>query len=284
MSTDALPFTVVIPDSSSGAIEIFDQHAALKIAVVDRACAHLLSDEWDTPGVYLLLDRHDHEGAWGCYVGKAPAGIRARLSSHHRNKDHWYRAVLVRRDTTFGFNSAQVGWLEGRLYDMLKAAEYAELHNGNRPSDETLPPYDRQMLEMVILPVRRLLGLIGHDVASPDDTRASVAKPKRSNRFFGIALSQVIDAGLLEVGTTLMSTNGAWPATCTVLEGGEIDFEGTRYPTPSAAACAVKNGPANGWDFWAVMTDSGRVTLATLRARLLDQPARTRPLVGLPIE
>ncbi len=271
MTADALPITVLVPENAASPIEVYDQHAALKLAVVERDGVGGLTDEWDAPGVYLLLDRHSPEGTWGVYAGKAPAGIRARLGAHLRNKDHWYQAVLVRRDTTFGFNSAQVGFLEGRLYDLLQAAEDAQLHNANRPSDETLPPYDRQMLELVVLPVARVLRLLGHDPATADDSPATVAKPRRTSRFYGITLGEIVDAGLLAEGTVLVSTNGAWPANARVAPGGEINLDGTLYPTPSAAACAVKNGPANGWDFWAVEGETGRTTLATLRAQLLDR-------------
>jgi hypothetical protein len=280
MSADALPITVLIPETGELPIEVYDQHAALRLAVVDRAGAHLLSDEWDVPGIYLLLDRHDPDGRWGVYVGKAPAGIRSRLGSHLRNKDHWYRAVLVRRDTTFGFNSAQVGWLEGRVYDLMTTAEDARLHNGNRPSDESLPPYDRQMLEMVVLPIQRILRLLGHDPATADDA-AAAPRAKRTSRFFGITLTQIIAAGLLAEGAPLVSSNGAWPASATVGPQGSVLYDGTSYPSPSAAACAVKNGPANGWAFWTVDDGTGRTTLATLRARYLKvQPPASDESAG----
>ena len=71
---DALPLTVLVPEDASGIIEVFDQHAALKIAIVEREGAHLLSDEWDAPGVYILLDRAAPDGTWGVYAGKAPLG------------------------------------------------------------------------------------------------------------------------------------------------------------------------------------------------------------------
>lgn len=78
----------------------------------------------------------------------------------------------------------------------------------------------------------------------------------------------------LAVGTRLVSTNGAHPASAKVLGDGRIEFDGKPYDTPSAAASAAKAGAsANGWDFWAVEAPSGRITLATLRARHLD--ART---------
>jgi hypothetical protein len=280
MTTDSLPITVLVPESAAAPIEVYDQHAALKVAVVEREGINALSDEWDAPGVYLLLDRHGPDGTWGVYAGKAPAGIRARLGAHLRNKDHWYRAVLVRRDTTFGFNSAQIGFLEGRLYDLFHAAEDAQLHNLQRPGDETLPPYDRQMLELVVLPVARVLRLIGHDPATADDNPTPATGRSRTSRFIGITLEQVVDAGLLGVGTQLVSTNGAWPATARVAERGQIDYDGTLFATPSAAASAVKSGPANGWDFWAIESDTGRTTLATLRAKLLADERSESNLPG----
>jgi hypothetical protein len=140
----ALPITTLLPETAADPVILFDQHAALRFAIVERDYTLRVSaDEWNRPGVYVLLDPPAADGSWGCYVGKAPAGIRARLLDHLRHKDHWRRAVLIQRDTTFGFNSAQVAWLEGRLNDLLDAAEDARPHNGNRPSDETLPAFER---------------------------------------------------------------------------------------------------------------------------------------------
>jgi hypothetical protein len=273
MSTDTLPLTALVPEARGGLIEIYDQHAALKLTVVEREGARLVDEEWDVPGTYILLDRPDEDGVWGAYVGKAPSGVRNRLGAHIRNKDHWYRAVLIRRDTTHGFNSAQVGWLEGRMYDLLAAAENAVLHNGNRPSDETLPAYDRQMLELAILPVTRVLRLLAHDPASADDVAeigGSAPKRPRTSRFYGIGLEEIIRAGLLAAGTKLVSVNGSWPASAVVSKNERIEYQGKEYSSPSTAAGVVRGGAANGWDFWAVETDTGRVTLATLRQRFLD--------------
>ena len=266
---DALPLTVLVPEDASGCIEIYDQHAALKITVVEREGAHLVGDEWDAPGAYVLLDRPDADEQWGVYAGKAPAGVRTRLRDHLRNKDHWYRALLLRRDTTLGFNSAQIGWLEGRLYDLFDVATDAVLHNGNRPSDETLPPYDRQMLELVVLPVRRVLRLIGHDPRTPDDSPPVAASATKKH--YGTKLPELVEAGLLDPGARLTSTNGAWPATATVTATGEIEYAGTSYASPSTAASAAKGGlSANGWEFWAVDTGAGKVSLAVLRERHHD--------------
>lgn len=286
---DALPVTVLLPDASALPITLYDGGAALRMAIVERDGVQALSSDWDRPGVYVLLDLHDQDGTWGCYAGKAAAGVRGRLMTHVAKKDHWRRALLIAKDTTFGFNSAQVGWLEGRLYDLLAAAEDARLHNANRPSDETLPPHERLALEAAVAPIRRVMRLIGYDPTSPDDSapagRATAssgsytggpAVPRtRTQKFFGMTVKDLLDAGLLHAGDTVTSTNGVWPATGTVLVDGSIEVDGTAHPAPSAAAYAVKNGNANGWDFWAVETPTGHVTLATLRTRYAEQ--RTTP-------
>lgn len=234
---------MLVPEDATGGIEIYNQHAALKIAVVERAGAHLVGDEWDAPGAYVLLDRPDADEQWGVYAGKAPAGVRTRLRDHLRNKDHWYRALLLRRDTTLGFNSAQIGWLEGRLYDLFDVA-----------------------LEMVILPVRRVLRMIGHDPRTADDNPPP-RSAQRAKQYHGIKLPQLVSTGVLQPGAKLTSTNGAWPASATVTSAAEIEYAGNAYASPSAAAGAVKDGAANGWDFWAVETDNGKVPLSVLRER-----------------
>lgn len=269
MHDDALPVTVLLPDTAGLPITLYDGGAALRMAVVERGGVHALATDWDRPGVYLLLDLHEPDGSWGCYVGKAAAnGVRSRVLQHVANKDHWRRALLVQRDTTFGFTSADVGWLEGRLYDLLDAAGDTRLHNGNRPSDETVPAHGRLALEAAVAPIRRVLRLIGYDPASPDDQALGPAK--RSSRFFGITVQDLLRSGLLSGGEQLTSTNSTWPEVASLLPDGRIDVRGTAHPTPSSAASAVKNGPANGWEFWAVKTAAGDIPLATLRARYAD--------------
>jgi hypothetical protein len=272
-AADQLPLSVLLPDDPGLPALIYDTTAALAMTVVERGAVAGVTGDWDAPGVYVLLDRHDPDGTWGCYVGKAPAGVRARLGQHLRGRDHWCRALLIRRDTTFGFNSAHVGWLEGRLYDLLDAAADTRLHNGNRPSDETLPPYERAALEGIVPPIRRVLRLLGYETETPDDqVAARPATKTRSNRFYGITVKQLLDAGLLTVGETLTSTNRVYPATGLLGPGGEVQFNGAMHPSPSNAARVVRGGlHTNGWEFWAVERPTGRVTLATLRARLLDE-------------
>lgn len=268
---DVLPVTVLLPEAGASPITLYDGGAALCMAIVERTAVSALGQhDWDKPGVYILLDLPADDGTWGCYAGQA-AALRTRLMQHVATKDQWRRAVLIQRDTTFGYNSAQIGWLEGRLYDLLDAAGDARLHNGNRPSDETLPAHDRLALEASIAPIRRVLRLIGYDPASPDGQPG----PGLPKKFYGITAQDLLAAGYLTAGTTLTSTNGAWPATATFLSDGTVQFGTVAYASPSAAASAVKGGgAANGWEFWAVDTPIGNLPLATLRARYADEKAR----------
>ncbi|WP_152563835.1 hypothetical protein [Actinomadura welshii] len=280
-AADSLSANVVIPDSAQDPIEVYIDHVALCVAIVERKGARSLGSDWDVPGVYVLLDPAAPGGTWGGYVGKAPAGIKSRLSTHLSQKDHWSRAVLVRRDTKYGFHSAQVGWLEGRLYDLLHAAANARLHNIRRPVDETLPPHDRQMLESCVMPFVRVLRLLGYD-PTPTATsgkneltvpaaRTSTSKPAR--RVIRGTVQDLLRAGLLQAHAKLVSTSRAWPAEATVLPDGRIEYGGRSFNSPSGAADYVTSGSVNGWSFWATETESGRVTLGALRARL-DSPSR----------
>ena len=263
---DRLPFTCLVPDGP-GVIDIYDQTAALRIAVVERDAVHWLSEAWDVPGAYLLLDRPDADGTWSAYVGKAPSGLKSRVSSHVRHKDSWCRAILLQRDTTHGFNSAHAAWLEGRLHDLISASAAGSLSNQQRPGDDTLAPYDRQMLETTIDPISRVLRLVGYETAPPGDDPV----PPRSRRTptrYTTTVQDLQSSGLLAADTRLVSTYASYAADAVVNPDGTITWDGQTFATPSAAGCAVRGGKAtNGWAFWAIETDTGKVTLATLRAR-----------------
>ena len=266
---DRLPFHVLVPADPDSVIDVYEQSAALQLAIIDRQSVRSLSAEWDAPGVYVLLDRRDPDGTWGAYVGKAPAGIRARIKNHLSNKDHWYRAVIIKRDTTHGFNSAHTAWLEGRLYDLLMAATDAVLHNAQRPGDDTLASYDLPMLEACVEPVARLLRLIGHDSSTVSEQGEPTVKGRKM-RFHGVSIADLIAAGLMEGDQGLVSTWSTVPASARVRPDGQIEYEGVLYSSPSGAAIAARGGAANGWAMWAVATPTGKVRLSTLRAKYLE--------------
>ena len=264
-----LPFTVLLPDTRLLPIEIYDHSVTLRMALVEKDAVHLLDASWERPGAYILLDPVEADGTFGVYVGKAPAGIKSRLTSHERKRS-WARALLIERDNRDGLNSAHVGWLEGDLYDLFDAADRAKLHNSVKPGDDTVAGYDLRILESFRDPIIRVLRLLGYDPATADDQSADVT-PKRARSFHGVELSDLIKAGLLTPGDKLVSMNSSWPANAEISSAGSILCEGQEFEKPSAAAGHVKGGAANGWDFWAVETPKGSVRLSTLRARYQDK-------------
>lgn len=267
-SDDRLPFTCLVPDGP-GVVDLYDQTAALRCAVVDRAAVQSLGAEWEVPGTYILLDLPSADGSWKAYVGKAPAGVRQRLMGHVRTRDQWARALLIQRDTTHGFNSAHAAWLEGRLYDLVTASAHGSLNNSQRPGDDTLAPYDRQMLETTIDPISRVLRLIGYDPAPASDD-PDPGKRRRSPTRHSTTLAELIAAGVLADGSRIVSTYAVAPADAVVNADGTITWDKSVFSTPSAAGAAVRGGKAtNGWSFWAIETESGKVTLATLRSRFM---------------
>jgi hypothetical protein len=293
---DALPVTALLASEPGVPVVVFDSNAALRMAVVDRQSVHGLDESWDAPGVYLLLDPVALDGVYGVYVGKAPAGLRTRLKQHLKGKDHWARALLVVRDTTHGWHSAQVGWLEGRLYDLLDGASLAHLSNGNRPQDETLPAYDRSALEAAVEPIAAVMRFLGcspdvlPDAAEQDvpedDADApippgAVAARRRSivmpsgKAYYGVSLLKLMESGDLSAGEVLHSTQRSAPARARLNAGGTLSVEGETFESPSSAGRHVLDGKAiNGWAFWAVERDGTTVPLATVRARYLR---RTQP-------
>ncbi|WP_157465707.1 hypothetical protein [Cellulomonas sp. Leaf395] len=264
---------MLLPDTRTEPIEIIDHLTALRMCVVEKDSVAHLDGSWDVPGAYVLLDPPDAAGGYGVYVGKAPAGIRSRLLDHERKRT-WLRGLLIRRDVSTGLSSAQAGWLEGDLYQLFHSADRATLHNAVQPRDDTVPSYELRILETFRDPINRVLRLLGYDTGTADDTQ--VHAPRRTSTFHGITMGQLLEAGLVQPGERLISTNGAWPASAVVLPNAKIDYNGGAYDTPSSAAQAVKNGAAvNGWDFWAVERSTGSERLSSLRTALADSVTRT---------
>ena len=86
-----------------------------------------------------------------------------------------------------------------------------------------------------------------------------------------VGYADLISAGLLDVGTTLVCADQRWPdARCEVLPAGQVLYEGEAFSTPAAAARRIRGGSGNAWWFWRV---EGGPLLNTLRDRLLDGAA-----------
>lgn len=280
-----LPFTVLMPEDRSDPIEIHDHLTSLRMSVIEKGTVGALDeDAWNVPGAYVLLDAPQPDGAFGVYVGKAPAGVKSRLMSHERQRD-WARALLIQRENYTNLSSAQAGWLEGDLYDLFDASHRARLHNSNKPGDDTVPTYELRILESFRDPITRVLRLLGYDTSTEEEVHVEKSsRRKKTYTSHGVKFGDLLDAGLIAAGERLISVNGSWPASAVVLAGGMVGYDGKQFATPSAAAVAVKGGAANGWDFWAVERPDGSERLSAIRKQFQDQQASaqatTSPVVS----
>lgn len=273
--------TFLLPTSSAAPLVIELPHHALRLVVVNNGSVDLLDDSWDAGGTYVLLGPAQERDRYSAYVGKAPSGLRSRVKHHVRSKEGWDRALLVAH-TSYGFSSAAVGWLEGRLWDVLTSAPTAELRNQMRPRDESLPPWERPELERYITPITAVLRALGANPDTPDQapTRRRGRGPRRTH---SETVGDILDAGLLTVGTRLRPIPEAFDSPATVVDGGGLEVEGTVFDTPSAAGVHVAGRSVNGWDFWGAASGDGTlVPLSELRRRLQangSSAAPARPVV-----
>ena len=270
MASEASPFITLIPSSPLEPIVIYNEQAALRMALVEKDAVPVLDASWDRPGVYLLLYPVGVDGTFDLYVGKASTGgLRTRLLGHKTVKPGWIRALLITRDTTHGYHSAHVGWLEGRLWSLGKAAARARLVNGNQPGSENLPAFDRATLELAINPIRQVMNLLGYSLA-PEDEPAAAKPAGAKQQHYGIKVRDLLDAGLLSVGATLEFTWTGFEGTQAIVDqGGRLVIGNVAYATPSAAGVAVRGGAVNGWEYWAVRDANKNLeSLAELRVKL----------------
>ena len=131
------PVNVQIPsDPDAPVIADFVEHA-LRVAYIDRKhLSTLPASDWDTPGIYVLLTG---DGSGRVYVGQARK-IRSRLLQHNtKEKLPWVRAVAVKRDTTDGFNTAEIGYLEGRVSAEIAALDSLTVVAGQGRAVATRP-------------------------------------------------------------------------------------------------------------------------------------------------
>ena len=266
------PFTALIPQSQSEPIVLLSERAALRMAVVVREAISLLDSDWEQPGVYLLLYPIGPDGAFDIYVGKASTGgLRSRMLTHKNVKPGWMRSLLIKRNTPEPYNSAHVGWLEGRLWSLVKAAAHAHLVNSNQPGTENLPAYERATLELAINPIRQAMRLLGYSLApEPGEGDPPLPGARSRRRYYGVKVLDLINAGLLSAGAVLEVIGTGFEGTkATVEADGRLLLNGVAYATPSAAGAAVRGGIVAGWDYWAARDDNQNlVSLAELRARL----------------
>jgi hypothetical protein len=272
VSAQVTPANIQVPSDAVAPILADFPAQALRVAYARRRdLAAVPSADWSCPGVYVLLT---DDGSGQAYVGKA-VDLRTRLHQHRsKEKLGWARAVLIKRDTTYGFNSAEIGYLEGRLAAEIGAVPGVTVVEGLKSQDNTLPPHDMLALDVLLPGIWAALRIAGVDLAKdaddPTDEPESEHEPRRPMKRFSGTVPELVAAGLLRAGTELFLSQGGRDRTATVSTSGEIIVDGVAYASPSrAAATALGLQSSNGWTTWHVGDLTGPA-LAQLRARLLE--------------
>ncbi len=94
-------------------MEVQVAHSGLRMVLASRESIRLLKGNWEVLGVYFLLGAADDPDRYRAYVGEVgKSTLVGRVKQHATQKDWWSRALLIASDE---FNSAEIGWLEGRL-------------------------------------------------------------------------------------------------------------------------------------------------------------------------
>jgi hypothetical protein len=271
MPASVQPVTFYVPPSSAEPVEVRTAHSGLRMVLINRESVGLLDDGWAVLGVYFLLGPcADDPDRYLAYVGEVGRRtLLLRLKEHVGGKRWWSRALLI-ASASDEFNSAEIGWLEGRLYDVLNNAVAAEVMNKGRPGDESLASQDRGVLERYIEPIMAALRACG---ASPDTADQRPPTPRgQKKKFYRESVKDLIDAGLLKPGTMLQPLRKGLMKTALVLPDGSLRVGEQIFTAVSPAAMAVSGNRAEpGWDFWGAPSgEGGYVPLFTLRERLRE--------------
>lgn len=164
-----IPLTVLAPESldSMSPLCIIDSSSNVKGAFVERYAIEHLDEQWrNSCGYYILFSHMNSNNSFEAYVGKASNGFHRRLKDHNETKDYWRTALLICRAGELGFTSTESAFLEGRMRDILDLSSHVTVHNIAPTGDRTLPAWEENAMEKVILSTLRMMFLRGYRNAS----------------------------------------------------------------------------------------------------------------------
>ena len=174
---------VIRPSSEAGVVDVeiegdWGGEVRPKLAVVHRAEASNLPDDWG-PGAYVLVDPLPNaEGKRSVYIGEATkAGVSSRIPNHlsrSANLESWMLAVVIHGQEggevkpKLTYEEAQA--LERELIQEFKKHPHVEVMNRVTPSEPDLTKTKWGKIDSFVKSVVDLLKLMGLDVRK---------KPKR---------------------------------------------------------------------------------------------------------
>ena len=286
--------SITMPADAAAPIIVDTSVPAIRMALVRReAISGLDVDEWAAPGIYVLLGRIGLKGKIDVYVGKSGGGKRGprgRFQSHHSNPPiEWWRVAVFRslvQDKTW--NSAQIGYLEGRITAELEAIQTIKVSKGKTTIDHSLSSAEEGILDTMvpaILANLRLLGLpIELDSSDEPDAQPTIVskgdtttKSKRKARAAKtrVTLSDLLASGELKVGEEFVFERKKTKVAGSITANGGMLVNGKEFLNPSSAAVAAFPGQvktANGWSVWK-QANRPHKSLLQLRKRYVSSKA-----------
>jgi hypothetical protein len=116
---------------------------------------------WGVTGAYVLLGPATEGGAAIRARPGQSSDVLNRVEQHIAESEWFTRAVLA-RDTRQGWNSAEAGYIEGRLHRLCRESPGIE-HAFRRDQDRTLQEHEEALLENQYMPAfvaaLRLIGV-----------------------------------------------------------------------------------------------------------------------------
>jgi hypothetical protein len=265
-----VPVNVQVPaEATAPVVADLPGHAIRMAHIWRRDLERLPANDWNVPGIYVLLGGGIPPET---YVGKA-VELRGRLFQHRsKPKLDWIRAITIKRDVSHGFNSAEIGYLEGRVASELRAIPGLNVVEGLQNQDETLPPHLLLTLDEFVPSILSGLRVFGVDLYKPFEEegleKSSGEAFKKTHTIKTGTIADLVAAGLLSAGAELHLSQGGVTARASVTAAGQILVDGVAFSSPSpAAASALGLQSSNGWTTWHVGTITGP-TLDHLRAQL----------------
>lgn len=245
----------------------------------------LKMEEANQVGLYFLIGESEESDLPQAYVGQT-GSLADRLSTHHKLKDFWNRALVV-MSVTNSLTNTHVSFLEWLSIQQASEAARYVLENGNTGSrPHTPPPLEAECRE-IHETIRVLLATLGYPLF--ESLTRTTSKPQQDEKLYFCRGSDADGRGLYteEGFVVLKGSTGRLETTPSfkqhnyfrhrqrLIEQGVMSVQGDRIrfernylsKSPSFAAVCLLARAANGWSEW---KDSSGRTLGEVERRSIS--------------
>ena len=244
----------------------------------------------DRIGEYLDEQRsHQIEHIWANHYDRYRDLVK-NTAAFERSRNRFGALLLLHRSHNASYRdepyTAKVEYYRSSQ-NLLAASLHPTTHTRNPPFSRFLKkyelapfmrPYPKDFDDKAILArqnlYRRLCEIIwdparlGFTILAP---RRVSGTPHRARARYGVDIPQLMSAGLLKAGDTLIAVHRGTEHQAIILDDGRIKLAGGESFTSlsSAAAYAKRTKSANGWEFWQLQSRRERRPLKEVREELI---------------